>query len=184
MTSIHRKSVRFLNTQQFCPNGQISCGYTLAAEQGDAIAQSILGTKLDLGEGVPEDDAEAARWWRLAAEQGEVEAQFNLGTMYANGQGVPEDDVEAVRWYRLSAEQGHAGAQNNLGVKYATGQGVPEDPVQAYAWASIAMAQGHKSKLKEKLARNMTQAQLAKAQKLSREYWDLYVVPFRSKPQN
>jgi len=75
-----------------------------------------------LGEGVPKDDAEAARLYRLAAEQGEAGAQFILGRMYSNGDGVPEDDVEAVRWWRLAAEQGHASAQTNLGRTYVLGK--------------------------------------------------------------
>ena len=66
------------------------------------------------GEGVPEDDKEAVKWYRLAAEQGHAQAQYNLGLMYANGEGVPEDDKEAVKWYRLAAEQGHAQAQSTL----------------------------------------------------------------------
>ena len=33
-------------------------------------------------EGVPEDKAEAVRWYRLAAEQGHASAQYNLGVMY------------------------------------------------------------------------------------------------------
>ena len=32
----------------------------------------------------PQDDAEAAKWFRLAAEQGDAEAQHNLGVMYDN----------------------------------------------------------------------------------------------------
>ena len=58
------------------------------------------------GEGVPEDDAEAVRWYRLAAEQDDASAQYFLGFAYANGRGVPEDYAEAVRWYRLAAEGG------------------------------------------------------------------------------
>ena len=85
------------------------------AEQGDAIAQSILGFMYANGEGVPEDDAEAVRWFRMAAEQGDATAQSNLGFMYANGEGVPENDAEAVRWYRMAAEQGDVLAQYNLG---------------------------------------------------------------------
>jgi TPR repeat protein len=42
------------------------------------------------GDGVPEDDAEAARWYRLAADQGHAPAQFNLGLMHATGEGVPD----------------------------------------------------------------------------------------------
>ncbi len=60
------------------------------------------------GEGVPQDDVEAARSFRLAAEQGLAIAQYNLGVMYNNGEGVPEDMAEAARWLRLAAEQGYA----------------------------------------------------------------------------
>ena len=48
------------------------------------------------GEGVPEDDGQAAFWYRKAAEQGDAKAQYNLGVMYDNGRGVPEDDGQAV----------------------------------------------------------------------------------------
>ena len=40
------------------------------AEQGDANAQFVLGYKYDTGEDVPQNDTEAARWYRKAAEQG------------------------------------------------------------------------------------------------------------------
>jgi len=49
------------------------------AEQGDASAQNSLGIRYDTGEGVPQDYAEAVKWYRLAAEQGYAAAQFNLG---------------------------------------------------------------------------------------------------------
>ena len=74
------------------------------AEQGDAVAQNNLGLMYANGRGVPEDDAEAVRWFRMAAEQGNPDAQNDLEIMYTNGRGVPEDDAEAVRWYRLAAE--------------------------------------------------------------------------------
>ena len=63
------------------------------ADQGYAAAQFNLGVRYDEGEGVPQDDEEAVRWYRLAADQGDADAQFNLGTMYAEGQGVPQDYV-------------------------------------------------------------------------------------------
>ncbi len=56
------------------------------------------------GRGVPQDDAEAVRWYRLAAEQGLALAQYSLGVRYASGQGVPQDHAEAVRWFRLALE--------------------------------------------------------------------------------
>ena len=69
-----------------------------AAEGGDAIAQFNLGAMYDNGQGVPQDVAEALKWYRLAADQGQADAQFNLGVMYYNGQGVPKDLIEAYAW--------------------------------------------------------------------------------------
>ena len=43
------------------------------------------------GHGVPQDYAEAVKWWRKAAEQGNADAQLRLGHCYRNGHGVPQD---------------------------------------------------------------------------------------------
>ena len=58
-----------------------------AAEQGDVKAQFNLGVMYAWGEGVPEDKAEAVRWYRMAAEQGDAGAQYNcLTTINLAGQ--------------------------------------------------------------------------------------------------
>ena len=82
-----------------------------AAAQGYAIAQNNLGVMYDNGEGVPQDAAEALKWYRKAAEQGYAKAQYNLGAMYYIGDGVPQDYAEAVKWIRKAAKQGHDGAR-------------------------------------------------------------------------
>ena len=147
-----------------------------AAEQGDATAQFFLGYMYDTGEGVPEDDAEAVRWYRMAAEQGIAEAQFILGNMYYTGEGVPKNDTEAVQWYRMAAEQGNATAQLHLGYMYAAGEGIPKDYIQAYAWWNIAAAQGEETAKEglESITNEMSTAGITKAQELSREYWEAY----------
>ncbi len=146
------------------------------AQQGEADAQLILGVMYANGRGVPEDDAEAVRWYTLAAEQGHAAAQSNLGVMYANGEGVPEDDAEAVRWYTLAAQQGHALAQLSLGVMYATGRGVPENSITAYAWINVAAAQGVEMArdARETIKETMTPKSIAEAQELSNRYWQSY----------
>lgn len=135
------------------------------ANQGDAIAQFNLGVMYENGEGVPENDAEAVKWYRKAADQGLADAQYNLGLMYSSGEGVPENDAQAVRWYRKAADQGDAMAQTNLGLMYAKGEGVPENSIRAYVWWSMAKTQGN-----EKAASNidilkpqMTKQQIAQA---------------------
>jgi TPR repeat protein len=52
--------------------------WRLAAEQGDADAQSMLGFCYNSGKGVAQDHEEAVKWWRLAAEQGHPGAQQSL----------------------------------------------------------------------------------------------------------
>ena len=75
------------------------------AEQGDAYAQSLLGTMYYDGEGVPQDYALAVEWYRKAAEQGQPFAAYNLGNLYFFGEGVPQDLVHAFIWYDRAASQ-------------------------------------------------------------------------------
>ena len=126
------------------------------------------------GDGVPENDAEAVRWFQLAARQGHAPAQNDLGLMYAHGRGVPENDAEAVRWFRLAAERGFDRAQHNLGLMYANGDGVPPDDVCAYAWLNLAVAQGNRlaSVNRDQLRTRMTANQVVRAQELSAILFD------------
>ena len=80
---------------------------------------------------------------------------------------------------KKAAEQGQAEAQYNLGFMYDQGEGVPEDDAKAYAWLSIVAAQGDESAKKNKdiVTERMTRAQIAEAQKLSREYWEDSIRP-------
>ncbi len=139
------------------------------------------------GDGVPQDDKEALRWFRLAAAQGNAMAQNSLGLTYERGQGVPKDYQKALRWYRLAqgqayeeailsyrraANQGDATAQYNLGEMYMLGRGVPKDYTQAYVWVALAAAQDDKKAagLRDYLESVMTPAQIAEAQRLVREW--------------
>ena len=58
------------------------------------------------GENVPQDYAEAAKWYRKAAERGHAKSQFGLALMYEKGWGVPKDDVQAHTWSNLAALTG------------------------------------------------------------------------------
>jgi uncharacterized protein len=141
--------------------------YRKAAEQGDTDAQLMLGLMYVAGDAV-----QATNWFRKAAEQGLSKAQFNLGVMYSNGDGVPKDHVQAANWYRKAAERGQANAQFGLGWMYANGDGVPKNNVQAHMWYNLAAAQGFKGAKtnRNRIEKKMTPAQIAEAQKLSREW--------------
>ena len=113
----------------------------------------------------------AQRRWKSLAENGDAFAQYNLGNMYRVGHGLWENDKTAVKWYTLAAEQGHASAQYFLGWMYADGEGVIQDNVRAHMWLNIAASSGDKDATHNRdfVAKKMTPAQLADAQKLARE---------------
>jgi TPR repeat protein len=73
------------------------------AEAGNASAQAYLGVMYREGEGVEQDEREAAKWFRKAAYQGHALAQGSLAVMYLGGMGVPKNDVEAYAWFNLAA---------------------------------------------------------------------------------
>jgi TPR repeat protein len=124
-----------------------------------------------MGEGVPRDQTQAARWFRKAADQGDAMAQSGLGKAYATGEGVPRDLAQAAHWFRKAADQGDATAQGRLGVMYFDGVGVPQDYVQAYMWLNLSASQGIKlaAEERDKVAQRMTPTQIAEARKLARD---------------
>jgi TPR repeat protein len=111
------------------------------ADQGNARAQYNLGAMYTKGLGVPQDYAEALKWYRQAANQGDAAAQAALGAGYATGQGLPQDYVQAHKWFNLAASTG------------------ADRPVAAEALAA-----------RYAVAAKMTPAQIAEAQKLAREW--------------
>ena len=141
------------------------------ALQGNAEAQFQLGIVYELGRGVPQDGAEAVRWFRMAAF---------LGVEVRRGRGVPQDYAESVKWYRAAAEQGYTDAQFNLGFSYKEGRGVPQDYVQAHKWFNLATVgqstftrsldkEGKELAVsyRDDLAKKMTREQIAEAQRLA-----------------
>jgi TPR repeat protein len=81
-----------------------------AAISGDTLAQWTLGGLYARGEcGLPQDYAEAAKWYRKAAEQNYVLAQVDLGVCLAKGQGVEQNVVEGYMWVILASRGGGPG---------------------------------------------------------------------------
>jgi len=103
------------------------------ADQGHAAAQFNLGIMYDNGEGVPENDAEAVKWYRKAADQGHSGAQSNLGYMYGNGEGVPENNIRAYVWWSMAKTQANTKAAGNLDIlkPQMTKQQIAEAQAQA-----------------------------------------------------
>ena len=169
-----------------------------AADRGVALAQYRMGNAYAVGRGVPQSYINATAWYLKAARQGHAVAQNNLGVLYSQGLGVQQNQAQAVKWYTCSAEQGDRDAQQNLARKYVEGVGVPQDYILAHKWFSLSagneegknvpkfaatsiMNKGQwagdasdisteSRQFRDKLAANMTPAQVAKAQELSRKW--------------
>jgi TPR repeat protein len=112
------------------------------AAQGDAEAQLRLGLHYAEGDGVIQNDKEAAKWFALAAKQGLAEAQYNYGLMLLKGRGVVQDYRTAFNWIEKPAKRGYAPAQYSLGELYRYGTGTAVDKARAYLWFNLAAAQG------------------------------------------
>jgi TPR repeat protein len=107
---------------------------------GSTVAQLNLGLMYALGQGVAQDYAEAAKWFRRAADKGFDKAQFNLGLLYEYGLGLPQDYVQAYFWMTLGASCYD----------------------QAHAASRLAA--------RSRVASNMNQAQVAEAERLARQW--------------
>ena len=92
------------------------------------------GRRASRAHGVPQDYAEARRWYGKAAGQGYEAAQFRLGVMLEKGQGGPQDYAQARFWYGRAAAHRFAEAQYNLGVLCEHGKGGPQDKRAAKEW--------------------------------------------------
>ena len=107
--------------------------------------------------------------------------QFRMAQMFVKSKNQ-RDYRLAANWYLGSAKLGYYKAQRRLGTMYAMGYGVPKNYVKAYAWYTVSAAQGS-SKALEYLMRIescMTARQKFFARKLSRQYYQIFVVPFSS----
>jgi TPR repeat protein len=145
--------------------------------RGLGAVEDLIGDAYYYGHWVTRDYAAAARWYRRAAASGNALAQGTLGDMYYYGRDVPQDFASAARWWQLAADQGVALAQLNLSVLYANGDGVEQDYVKSHMYANLAAAQlppgddhAIASKNRDIIAKAMTPAQLAEAQRLAREW--------------
>jgi TPR repeat protein/uncharacterized membrane protein len=141
------------------------------ASRGDLAAMHELGGIYAEGsEGVEEDPAMAASWYRKAAEKGHPSSQYKYGEALYFGTGVEENECQSAKWLRLasrqgheeakesyndrveerrlaylldSAEQGNGDSQFNLATVFYQGdQGQPVDKAQAAVWLRKAAAQG------------------------------------------
>ena len=112
-----------------------------AADLGHREAQLQLAWRFANGYGVPQDQTEAAKWYRKAAERGDKNAQYELAKNYCTYEivGVSAKQ-EKEKWYLKAANQGHALAQYELATTYLN-EGRP-NYVEAIRWYRVAAESG------------------------------------------
>lgn len=155
-------------------DGQILRRPCATDEKDGAEIEFETGLMFEKGlAGYPQDDKQAAGWYRRASDRNFAEAQTHLAYLYAEGRGVEQSPVEAARLFRRAAEQGNALAQLNLGTFYSDGCcGLAKDPVLGYALALHAADAGNelaRSSLPKFIAR-LSVEQFFKGQTLAKEW--------------
>ncbi|SEQ53129.1 localization factor PodJL [Devosia sp. YR412] len=113
-----------------------------AAANGDAKAQFEIGAIYTEGRAIPQDYAEAGKWYERSAAQGFVPAQYRLGNLFEAGQGVEKDIEVAKLWYQRAAEAGNRMAMHNLAALYAGGLLGDQEFETAAEWFAQAAAKG------------------------------------------
>ena len=119
--------------------------YRKEADEGKPWAQRNLARFYRDGEGIPQNDGEAAKWFRKAAEQGDAQAQNSLAWLYQRGRGVPADQAQAFEWYKKAADTGYRIAQNHLASMYELGKGTTKDIAEAARWRQKSAENGYAS---------------------------------------
>ena len=117
--------------------------FELAAIQGNAYAQKMLGDIYAEGRGVEKNPKLAADWREKSAHRGNVQAQYLLGKMYFNGEGITQDTVKGESWLQRAAQEGSSEAQFLLGkIHYARKDSAQERAI-AWNWLTKSAAQGY-----------------------------------------
>jgi TPR repeat protein len=101
--------------------------YTIAADAGNANAQTSLGFLYVSGLGAIKNHQKAFDLFNKAAMSGDAVGIGNLGAMYASGFAVKQDYARALDLYEKSIEAGNEFALAQAGVLYFTGRGTPQD---------------------------------------------------------
>lgn len=85
-------------------------------------------------------------------------------------------DIDSLAQFEREARIGRPEALYNLGLAYSTGQGVAQDYVAAHKWFNLAAMRGidEAKRWRNQLAGEMNAGQIAQAQKLAREWLDIF----------
>lgn len=113
------------------------------AQNGDMQAAVRTADLFKRGEGVRQNGAEAAKWYRQAAAAGDASAAYELAELYLTGDTLPRDEEEALVYLQLAAQADEPRAQRELARFYEEGLGgVPQHAGEALFWRFLAAQNG------------------------------------------
>ncbi|MDR1348832.1 MAG: hypothetical protein LBJ63_10510 [Prevotellaceae bacterium] len=94
------KEAQFMLGTYYLNSGNNTEGVKWISKSAESFApaQWILGGLYLNGQGVAQDNSEAAKWFRKGAEQNFCLAQFSLGALYYGGIGVAQSNTSALYW--------------------------------------------------------------------------------------
>ena len=122
---------------------QIAAGLRVAAEQGYAEAQTLLGQVLLDGQGVAVDQAQALQWFKTASQSNHPMAINMVGRCIENGWGVEANPTEAALWFKRAAELGLDWGMYNYANLLARGTAIAQNRAEAYRLYQTAAMHGH-----------------------------------------
>lgn len=113
-------------------------GLTNQAASGNHHAQFFLAKRLQKGEGVAKNPAQAVYWYTRAAEKNIAPAWLNAGIMYLRGEGVKADMATGRAWLERAANLGDNRASYALAMIDEQQQRL----VDAYKWYDLSTRDG------------------------------------------
>ena len=125
--------------------------YRQAAEQGEPMAQFMLGLMHVMGQGVSPHWLGLRSWYQAArsarepAEFGDVDAQLIVGLLYTGDFFRSQDYQLAAEWFARAALQDDVFAQLLLARMYDKGVGVPGSESAARRWYEAAVTTAHQT---------------------------------------
>ena len=119
-----------------------------AVAQDYAPAMVSMGRLYEDGAGVPQDFAEAKRWYEKGAKQKKENAlsMLMLGLFYSKENSVEKDEKQAMEWLEKACSLDTAGSEfacYTIGDNYFYGEsGLPQDDQKAFAYAMKGAKKG------------------------------------------
>jgi TPR repeat protein len=77
----------------------------LAADEGDLFIKCNYAERLRLGNDVPQNGDEAARYFELAADECDSFFKLNYAQYRFSGEGIAQDLDEAARYFKMAEEE-------------------------------------------------------------------------------